>query len=88
VSPYSVSLSRTAGKYFERCDAPTRDRLRRKLEKLKADALDPQNSNPLKGRNDQRSARVGGPRILFQVQGLDIIVAAIGPRGEIYKHGR
>jgi len=88
VVSYSVSLSRTAGKYFERCDAPTRDRLRQKLEKLKADPFDPQNSNPLKGRKDQRSARVGGLRILCRVQGLDIIVAAIGPRGEIYKHGR
>jgi mRNA-degrading endonuclease RelE of RelBE toxin-antitoxin system len=88
VIPYSVSLSRTAAKYLEQCDAPTRDRLRRRLEKLKADPFDPQNSKRLKGRNDQRSARVGGLRILFQVQGLDIIIAAIGPRGEIYKHGQ
>jgi mRNA-degrading endonuclease RelE of RelBE toxin-antitoxin system len=73
---------------LERCDAPTRDRLRQKLEKLTADPFDPQNSKPLKGRNDQRSARVGGLRILFQAQGLDIIVAEIGPRGEIYKHGQ
>jgi mRNA-degrading endonuclease RelE of RelBE toxin-antitoxin system len=51
--------------------------LRQKLESLK----------PLKGRNDRRSARVGGLRILFEAQGLDIIVAEIGPRGEIYKHG-
>ncbi len=29
-----------------------------------------------------------GLRILFQPQGLDIIIAGIGPRGEIYKHGR
>jgi mRNA-degrading endonuclease RelE of RelBE toxin-antitoxin system len=58
--------------------------LREKLEKLKADPFDPQNSKPLKGRNEQRSARVGGLRILFQVQGLDIIVAEIGPRGEFY----
>jgi mRNA-degrading endonuclease RelE of RelBE toxin-antitoxin system len=88
VSRYSVSLSRTAEKYFERCDAPTRDRLRQKLEMLKADPFDAQNSKALKGRNDQRSARVGRLRILFQVQGINIIVAAIGPRGEIYKHGQ
>jgi mRNA-degrading endonuclease RelE of RelBE toxin-antitoxin system len=88
VSRYSVSLSRTAAKYFERCDVPTRDRLRQKLEKLKADPFDRQNSESLKCRNDQRSARVGGLRILFQVQGLDIIISEIGPRGEIYKHGQ
>ena len=67
---------------------PTRERLRRKLEALKADPFEPQNSKSLKGRNDQRSARVGGFRILFRVNDLDIIVAEIGPRGEIYKHGQ
>jgi mRNA-degrading endonuclease RelE of RelBE toxin-antitoxin system len=87
VSRYSVSLSRTAAKYLERCDAPTRDRLRQKLEKIKANPFRPQNSKRLKGRDDQRSARSGDLRILFQVQGLDIVVAEIGPRGEIYKRG-
>jgi mRNA-degrading endonuclease RelE of RelBE toxin-antitoxin system len=66
--------------------ALTRERLRRKFEELKADPFEAQNSKPLKGRNDQRSARVGNLRILFQVDDLDIIVAAIGPRGQIYKH--
>jgi mRNA-degrading endonuclease RelE of RelBE toxin-antitoxin system len=58
----------------------------RKIEKLKADPFDLQDSKPLKGRKDRRSARVGGLRILFRVNGFDVIVAAIGPRGEIYKH--
>jgi mRNA-degrading endonuclease RelE of RelBE toxin-antitoxin system len=70
---------------LDRCDAPTRDRLRQKLEKLKANPFDPQDSKPLKDRNDQRSARVGDLRILFRVNDLDIIVAEIGPRGGIYK---
>ena len=86
--PYSVSLSGAAAKYFKRCDAPTRDRLQQKLENLSVDPFEPQNSKPLKGRKDQRSARVGGLRILFQVQGSEIVVAEIGPRGEIYKHGQ
>lgn len=47
-----------------------------------------QDSKPLKGRKEQRSARVGSLRILFRVNDLNIIVAAIGPRGEIYKHGQ
>ena len=88
MSRYSVSLSRTAEKYFERCDAPTRDRLRQKLEKLRADPFDQQNSKQLKGRKDQRSARVGDLRILFHVRDLDIVVAEIRPRGEVYKHGQ
>ena len=85
---YSVSLSRPAAKYLRLCDAPTRDRLRQKLEKLMADPFDPQNSKPLKERKDQRSARVGGLRILFQVLGPEIVIAEIGPRGEIYKRGQ
>jgi len=88
VASYGVSLSRKAEKYFRRCDVPTRERLRQKLEKLKSDPFDPQNSKPLRGRNDQRSARIGDLRILFRVEGLGIIVAEIGPRGEIYKHGQ
>jgi mRNA-degrading endonuclease RelE of RelBE toxin-antitoxin system len=62
--------------------------LQQKFEKLKADPFASQNSKPLKGRNDQRSARVGDLRILFRVEGLEVIVADIGPRGEIYKHGQ
>ena len=84
---YSVSLSSTAIKYFNRCDVPTRARLQEKFEKLKADPFDLRNSKPLKGRNDQRSARVGDLRILFRVHDLDIVVAEIGSRGDIYKRG-
>ena len=87
MSRYIISLSASAEKYLARCDAPTRDRLQRKLEKLKADPFDLQNSKPLKGRKEQRSARVRSLRILFRVSGMDIVVAAIGPRGEIYKRG-
>jgi len=88
VGRYSVSLSRKAEKYLERCDAPTRDRLWQKCEEIKADPFEPQHSKPLKGRNDQRSARVGNLRIPFRVEGPDIIVAEIGPRGQIYNHGQ
>jgi len=88
VTRYDVSLSGTAAKYLERCDAPTRDRLRQKLEKLKADPFDKQDSKPLRGRNDQRSARVGDLRILFRVEDAVIIVAEIGLRGDIYKRGQ
>jgi mRNA-degrading endonuclease RelE of RelBE toxin-antitoxin system len=44
---YTVSVSKAAAKYLERCDAPTRDRLRQKLESLKIDPFDAQNSKPL-----------------------------------------
>ena len=57
----------------------------RKLDNLIADLFDPTNSKPLKGNKQQRSARVGGLRILFRVSGIDVVIVAIGPRGEIYK---
>ena len=85
--PYSVSLSRQAEKYLERCDVPTRGRLWQKFDEIKADPFEPQHSKPLKGRIAQRAARVGVLRILFRVEGPDIIVAEIGPRGQIYKRG-
>ncbi len=53
---YSVFLSSQAAKYLERCGAVTRDRIKDKLEKLKANPFDPPNSKPLKGRKEQRSA--------------------------------
>ena len=83
---YRVSLSRAAEKYIERCDAPTRERLRQKIEKLKADPFDVHQSKPLKSRREQRSARVGDLRILFRVEGEHIIVASIDSRGQVYKH--
>lgn len=86
MSGYSVLLSKKAAKYFDRCDTPTRDRLQEKLEKLALDPFDRRHSKPLKGRKNQRSARVGGFRILFRLEGVNLIVAEIGPRGDIYKH--
>ena len=86
MSRFSISLSASAAKYLERCDAPTREQLRKKLENLKTDPYDVHSSKPLRGGKEQRSARVGALRILFRVSGLEIIIAEIGPRGEIYKH--
>jgi mRNA interferase RelE/StbE len=86
VPDYAVSLRRSAAKYLERCDKITRDRLLKKLDGLKADPF--AESKPLKGRSDERSARVGDLRILFRVDEAEIIIAEIGPRGQIYKHSR
>ena len=71
---------------MERCDAPTRDRLRTKLRKLEADPFDPQHSKPLRGRKEWRSARVGDLRILFVVDGVTVVVSSIDSRGQVYKH--
>ena len=57
-----------------------RDRLWQKFDEIKADPFEPQHSKPLKG-IAQRSARVGNLRILFRVEGPDLIVAEDWPSG-------
>ncbi len=84
---YSVSLVKAAAKYFGRCDALTRERLKSKFDLLKADPFDPRHSKPLRGGDGQRSARVGDLRILFLVEGSSVVVARIDSRGQVYKHG-
>jgi mRNA-degrading endonuclease RelE of RelBE toxin-antitoxin system len=56
-------------------------------EKLEAISIAPQDvrlSLPLKG-NDKRKARVGDYRIIFEITETELIVADIGPRGQIYR---
>jgi hypothetical protein len=60
--------------------------LRQKLEELKADPFEAQTSKPLKAGTLGDRQESGIFESFFQVNGLDIIVAAIGPRGQIYKH--
>lgn len=84
---YTLSLTKAAAKYLERCDAAVRERLKGKLDRLETDPFDPQQSKSLRGRGGERSARVGDLRILFLVQGNSIVVASIDSRGQVYKHG-
>lgn len=83
---YTLQITKAAKKYFDHCDATMRHRLQEKFDTLKADPFELQHSKPLKGRNEQRSARVGNLRILFRIEGTVIIIAHIAPRGQIYKH--
>lgn len=82
----TVCLAKDAAAYFSSLDATLRRRIKDKLAELALDPFDIRTSKPLRG-SDKRTARVGSYRILFLVDETKaaIVVAAIGPRGQIYR---
>lgn len=81
---YTPKLSADALKYLERLD---RNTARRIIDKITALSKDPYNftlSKPLRDSN-KRSALVGDYRILFVVEADILLVADIGPRGQVYR---
>jgi len=82
--PLTVQLSTSAAKYLSALDKTTRRRIADKLNTLAEDPLDLRCSYPLQGTN-KRSSRVGNYRILFEIDDHNLVVAAIGPRGQIYR---
>jgi mRNA-degrading endonuclease RelE of RelBE toxin-antitoxin system len=84
--PYSVDIDKDAAKYIKSLDAPTRARFKEKLEKIQEDPFDPTHSKHLKKR-EERSAQVGGYRILFEVdaESNSVHVVHAAPRGQVYK---
>jgi mRNA-degrading endonuclease RelE of RelBE toxin-antitoxin system len=82
--PLQVVLSKSAAKSLAAFDTPTRRRLNQKIEAAAADPLNPVNSKPLMGSN-KRSARVGGYRILFQIEEPYLLVVDIEARGQVYR---
>ena len=91
-------LSQQAAGYLKRLDKPTRQRIENAFAEALKDPIGA--SDHLINRGDERSIRVGGLRILFRIvkekpesedetaQGGTIVVDAILPRGDIYKHTR
>ena len=82
--PLEIVLSKSAAKTLQALDAPTRQRVKDKIEPFAADPLNPRNSYPLQG-IDKRSARVGGYRILLLIQDPNLLVVDIESRGQVYR---
>jgi mRNA-degrading endonuclease RelE of RelBE toxin-antitoxin system len=80
----NIKFSTTAAKYLAALDKTTRNRIVDKLQQIAETPLDLRLSYPLVGKT-KRSSRVGDYRILFQVEEKDLVVADIGPRGQIYR---
>lgn len=82
---YEIQLARNANNYLEKLDAKTQERFAVLFEQLAESPL--QHSKQLSGLGGRRSARVGGWRIIFQVDSTKrvIFVSDVGPRGQIYR---
>lgn len=82
----NVILSPSAAKSLKRLNEPLKGRI---IEELKRLAQEPPEGDikRLAGRDGYRM-RIGGYRALFDVTDSEIIVYAIGPRGQIYKGRR
>lgn len=79
-----IKLTGTPFKYLNSLDKPTRKRIKEKLDAIAKDPTNITLSYPLTN-SDKRSTRVGDYRILFFVDDKRLTVAAIGPRGQIYR---
>jgi len=79
-----VQISCKAQKYINALDTPTRKRIADKLLELAQDPFNIRKSKPVTSQ-DRRTARVGGYRLVFLVDGGVLLVSDVGPRGQIYR---
>ena len=83
--PLTIIIHKNAAKTLAAVDAPTRKRMKQKIEAVAADPLNPTNSKALHG-TLKRSARVGDYRILVEIEEPDLLVVSIRPRSDVYRH--
>jgi mRNA interferase RelE/StbE len=80
---HRLAFSSVALKQIQRLDPPVRDRIERALAVI---ADDPQSGKPLRGPLAGKfSHRVGDWRIIYQVEGADVYVAAVAHRSSVYR---
>jgi mRNA-degrading endonuclease RelE of RelBE toxin-antitoxin system len=84
ILPLRIIINKSAAKTLAAVDAPTRKRMKQKIEAVAADPFNPTNSKPLEG-TVKRSARVGSYRILMEIEEPNLLVVSIGSRGQIYR---
>ncbi len=85
---FAIRLETAVVKTLDRVDRPTEKRLRNRIDALAADPFDSRLSEPLTGKGDLRKSRVGGWRIVFEVdvRASWIAVVAWRRRGQVYKN--
>jgi mRNA-degrading endonuclease RelE of RelBE toxin-antitoxin system len=79
-----IRITATPLKYLRSLDKPTRATIIEKLKEIAKDPFNPRLSCPLVS-STKRSSRVGGYRLLFEIDGQFLDVEDIGPRGQIYR---
>jgi len=83
--PLAIQYTKAAAKYLESLDGTMRQRIKKKVAEVAASPDNPACSLPLKC-SDKRKGRVGSYRILFLIEADTLIVADIGPRGQVYRN--
>jgi mRNA interferase RelE/StbE len=78
----SITYSRQAARYINALDAPTKQRIKKGIEKIPGG-----NIKPLKGYTDGRKRlKIGKYRVVFKQADDDTVdVITIGARGDVYK---
>ena len=81
---FELVYTRRAAKDIQKLDAPTRKRIGKALIKFKESPLD--FADKLRGEAlGSYRFRVGDYRIVFDLEGRDIVVLRVGHRREIYR---
>ena len=79
----NITYTKQATKTLARMDTRTRQRIRDAILTIPKG-----NIKPMEGQPGRYRLRVGGWRVLFGMDGDNIVIADVGPRGQIYKGGR
>lgn len=81
----NVKLTKTPFKYLKNLDATTKQRVIDKLNEIATTPSDSRLSKPLEG-TVKRCTRVGKYRVLFTIEGDNLIVSDIDSRGQVYRN--
>ena len=80
-----IKYSKTAAKYIEHLDKPTKDRIRKGIEGL-TECPPKGNIKPLKGyAGEYLRLRIGKYRIIYAYILNDLCIVDVDSRGDIYK---
>jgi mRNA interferase RelE/StbE len=84
---YRVELSSRATRDLDRLGRDVQERMLRRLEQLAQDPYDARVSSPLTNLEGLRKSRVGGCRILFDVNDAarSVNIVTIERRGQVYQ---
>ena len=77
----NFQITKTAVKDIKKLDVPTRERILQGIHKLPLGDV-----KRLQGYTNYYRLRIGDFRIIYSVNGETVIVSAVLPRGEVYKH--
>lgn len=76
-----IQITKTAVKDIKKLDTPTRERVLKGIYRLPLGDV-----KRLQGYVNYYRLRIGDFRVIYSVSGEAIIVSAVLPRGEVYKH--